>query len=72
MGDETYRELLKEREVNLVFNMGLETAVYLLEEAEDLSPRGRRYLLESLKKQIADSEVAHTVQALMHISNDFS
>ena len=40
----------------LSFNMGLKTAVSVLEMAEELSPEGRRFLLEELRKQIAVSE----------------
>jgi len=72
MDDEINRQLLADREITMAFNMGLRSAVYLLEKAEEPSPRGRRYLLELLKKEIDGSEVAHTVQLLMRISNDFS
>ena len=45
-----------EKETNLAFNMGLQTAIYVLEKAEALSAEGRRYLIEELKKQIGNSE----------------
>ena len=50
-------KVLKEKEVKMAFNMGLQSAVYVLEKAEKLSPRGLRYLLESLKKNIAESDL---------------
>jgi len=51
---------LKEEEVNISFNMGLETAVFVLEMAEGLSPGGRKHLLDELKKNIAESESSVT------------
>ena len=53
---ETYAQLYTERETTMAFNMGLQTALYVLEKAEDLSAEGRRYLIEALRKQIEDSE----------------
>jgi len=50
-------KVLKEKEAKMAFNMGLQSAVYVLEKAEKLSPRGLRYLLESLKKNIAESDL---------------
>jgi hypothetical protein len=44
------------RETAMAFNMGLQTAIYVLEKAEALSAEGRRYLIEELKKQIGNSE----------------
>lgn len=44
------------RETTMAFNMGLQTAIYVLEKAEALSAEGRRYLIEELKKQIENSE----------------
>jgi hypothetical protein len=44
------------RETTIAFNMGLQTAIYVLEKAEALSAEGRRYLIEELKKQIENSE----------------
>ena len=52
---ELYHHSLTEREFTTAFNMGLETAVYLIEEAEMLSPGGRRLLLKELKKKIAEN-----------------
>ncbi len=57
MFEEIYLQSLTEREFNIAFNMGLEAAVFVLEKAENLSPEGRRSLLDALKKQIEDSEV---------------
>jgi len=41
----------------MAFNMGLQSAVYVLEKAERLSPRGLRYLKDELKKNIAESDL---------------
>ncbi len=52
---ETYLQILAEDEATMAFNMGLQTAIYVLEKSEDLSEEGRRFLLEELRKQIARS-----------------
>ena len=49
-------EALKEKEVIISFNMGLEMAVFVLEMAEGLSSEGRKHLLDLLKKNIAENE----------------
>ena len=53
---DTNWKVLKEKEVNIAFNMGLQFAVYVLEKAEGLSLRGLRYLTDDLKKNIAESD----------------
>lgn len=53
---ETYEQIQPEREKTMAFNMGLQTAIYVLEKAETLSTEGRRFLLEELRRQIAESE----------------
>jgi len=68
MKEEIYRELLTERERTMAFNTGLQCAIFVLERSEALSPEGRRYLLESLKKQIADSEAEYTTYLLRCIA----
>ena len=50
-------KILKEKEAKMAFNMGLQSAVYVLEKAENLAIMGLRYLLESLKKNIAESDL---------------
>ena len=50
---------LTEREFTIAFNMGLRAAVNLLEKAENLSPKGRNYLLGALKKEIEESEAGN-------------
>jgi hypothetical protein len=55
MHAETYLQILAASEATMAFNMGLQTAVYILEKAEDLSPEGRRFLIEELRKQITRS-----------------
>ena len=56
MPAESDRQMVTEREVVLAFNMGLQTAVYVLEKTEALSAEGRRFLIEELRKQIERSE----------------
>jgi hypothetical protein len=70
MNEDSYNELLTEKEAAIAYNEGLKAAVYVLERAEKLSPEGRRYLLEELKKQIADNEMAFTARILRWDSSD--
>jgi len=37
--------ILAEEETTMAFNMGLETAIYVLEKAEELSAEGRSFML---------------------------
>ena len=60
MDEETRTRLLREQEAAIAFNRGLHTAVHVLEAAENLSWRGRRHLLEKLKEDIRNSELAYT------------
>ena len=68
MKEEIYLELLTERERTMAFNTGLKCAIYVLERPEALFPEGRKSLLESLKKQIADSEAEYTTYLLRCIA----
>ena len=69
MDEKTEIQLFNEHEAVMAFNMGLHTAVYILEKAEHLSPQARRLLLQELKRDIQTTntqpihpqkEVAHT------------
>ncbi len=53
---QTSTQLYAERETAMAFNMGLQTAIYVLEKAEELSAEGRKFLIEELRRQIANSE----------------
>jgi hypothetical protein len=61
MKHDTNWKVLKEKEVNISFNMGLEMAVFVLEMAEGLSSGGRKHLLDKLKKNIAESDGSRTL-----------
>ena len=67
MDQELYHHSLTEREFTTAFNMGLETAVYILETSEMLSPEGRRLLLKELKKKIPESEGESSTTTLRRI-----
>ena len=54
---EPTQQILTEKEVSIAFNMGLQTAIYVLEKSEELSAEGRRFLLEKLRKQIEKNEL---------------
>jgi len=56
MQAESVGQILTEKETVMAFNMGLQTAIYILEKAEKQSAEGRRLLIEELRKQIANSE----------------
>ena len=56
MQAESYLQMLTEKEATMAFNMELQTAIYVLEKAEELSAKGRRFLIDELRKQIANSE----------------
>ena len=43
---QTYAEIQTSKETTMAFNMGLQTAIYVLEKAEELSEEGRRFLIE--------------------------
>lgn len=68
MKNDTNGKVSKEKGVSISFNMGLEMAVFVLEIAEGLSPEGRKNLLESLKKNIGESEAASPSMLLEPIS----
>ena len=51
---------LKEKEVTISYNMGLEIAVFVLELAEKLSPEGRKHLIDELKKNISKGDGSYT------------
>ena len=71
MEHENCQQLLTEREVSMVFNMGLQSALFVLEKAERLSSEGRKYLIGEMKKYIAESEIDYTLQLLDFISYNF-
>ena len=57
MKHDTNWKVLKEKEVKMAFNMGLQSAVFVLEKAEGLSPEGRKSIIDELKKNIAESDL---------------
>ena len=64
MQDDTKWKVLKEKEINIAFNMGLESAVFVLEMTDGLSLEGRKHLIDELKKNIAESEDCYTLSML--------
>ena len=51
----------------IIFNKGLQAAIYVLESVGPLSSEGIRFMVAELKKQIAKTEDAYTPQLLMYI-----
>ncbi len=70
MNHEAHRQLLTKREAAIAYNEGLKTAAHLLEIAETLTSEGRRYLLEELKKRIAENEPEYMAQLRRYASWD--
>jgi len=54
---QTYAQIQTSKETTMAFNMGLQTAIYILEKAEELSDEGRRFLIHELRKQLENSEM---------------
>jgi len=71
MKHDTNWKVLKEKEVNISFNMGLEMAVFVLEMAEGLSPEGRKHLIDELKKNIEQNGGSYPAQVLERIPGNF-
>jgi len=71
MEHDTNWTALKEKEINIAFNMGLQSAVFVLEMTEGISSEGRKYLIDELKKNIEQSEGVYPVQLLECISDNF-
>ena len=71
MKHDTNWKVLKEKEAKMAFNMGLQSAVFVLEMTDGLSPEGRKYLIDELKKNIEQSEGVYPVQLLECISDNF-
>lgn len=42
-------------DIYAAYNMGMEWAITVLEGAEGLTPEGRQYLIEKLRRDIGDS-----------------
>ena len=57
MLSQTFAQIQTSKETTIAFNMGLQTAIYVLEKAEELSDEGRRFLIQELRKQIETSEM---------------
>ena len=53
-----YYRLYTRQDIDQAFNKGIESAIFVLEKAEELSPDGIQYMVESLKKLISESEVS--------------
>ena len=45
-----------QQDIDQAFNMGLSSAVFVLEKAEELSPDGIQYMVESLKRLLEGEE----------------
>jgi hypothetical protein len=55
MQDDLSYKVYTVHDIYAAYNMGLEWAIMILEEAEKLTPEGRRYLIDELRRDIAGS-----------------
>ena len=55
-------------QLNLAFNLALESAVYALDRARTLPPQARTHMLESLKLLISDITPPHPSRACDQVS----
>lgn len=70
MENKKYQNLLTEREATIVFNKGLQAAIFVLESVGPLSSEGIRFMIAELKEQIAKSEAKYTRYLLECLSWD--
>ena len=68
MQDDLSQKVYTVEDIYAAYNMGLEWAIMILEEAEDLTPEGRDFLIEELKKDIGRNGRTHGLQ-LVNPSN---
>jgi hypothetical protein len=66
MDDGTVKHLWVLREVNRSFLLGLKTALFMMEDWEDISPDKRQSTIDAVKKLIAQSEEAYGTEPTEH------
>ncbi len=64
MKKQTYQNLLTEREATIIFNKGLQAAIFVLESVGPLSAKGIKFMVAELKKQMAESEDIYRARLL--------
>ena len=72
MQAEPPRNVYTVEDICAAYNMGLDWAIMILEEAAEVKPEGRRHLIEELKRNIAQSktrELPPTLWALISTNN---
>ena len=57
MQDDLSYKVYTAADIHKAYNMGMEWAITVLEAAEGLTPEGRRYLIEELRRDTAGSAV---------------
>ena len=62
--EKKYSEYLYLKEdIDKAFNMGLETAIVVLEKSMALSRTGQRYMLHALKKKIEEGKIFNVINS---------
>jgi len=58
MGDEYSEYIYSAKDIEKAFDMGLESAVVILEKSIGLSIEGQRHLLERMKNKIMEGKIS--------------
>jgi len=66
MEDETLKQLWALREVNKALITGLETAIFVMDKWDELSPERRKSTIEALQKLISQSNKAYGTEPTEH------
>ena len=59
---EKYHRQYTKKDVDQAFNMGLSSAIYVLEKSKELSPDGLQYMVKSLKKLLGEGDEEYQSQ----------
>ena len=66
MDDETVKYLWALKEVNKALITGLETAIFVMDKWDELTPKRRKSTIESLQKLISQSNEAYETEPPKH------
>ncbi|MFC1866530.1 hypothetical protein ACFL0H_00090 [Thermodesulfobacteriota bacterium] len=66
MQEEYSDYVYSKKDIDMAFTMGLDSAIYALEQSIGLSPEGQRHMLESLKEMIEQDDTAMIVMSDTH------
>ncbi len=66
MDDETLKHLWALREVNKSLILGLETAIFVMDKWDELTPERRKSIIEKLQGLVAHSNKAYEMEPPKH------